>query len=68
MSNNKEYQVTFKGFKTQKQAEEFAYWYSGAGEQDVSLWLEEHTDISSAYTKEIKIKENGNVIITIDPK
>lgn len=65
MSENKEYQVTFKGFKTPKQAKEFALWYSGSGEQDVGIWLEEHTDITSAYTKEIKEKENGNVIITL---
>ena len=65
MIENKEYQVTFKGFKTPQQAKEFAYWYSGSGEQDVCLWLEEHTDITSANTKEIKEKENGNVIITL---
>ena len=65
MSEDKEFQVTFKGFKTPKQAKEFALWYSGSGEQDVGIWLEEHTDITSAYTKSIKEKENGNVIITL---
>lgn len=63
----KEYQVTFKGFKTSKQAEEFAMWYAGSGEQDVCLWLEEHTDITSANTKSVKIKENGNIIVEINP-
>jgi hypothetical protein len=61
----KEFQVTFKGFKTAEQAKIFAEWYSGSGEQEVGLWLEEHSDIDSAYTKEIKLKENGNVIITL---
>ena len=66
MSDNKEFQVTFKGFKTEEQAKEFAFWYSGSGEQDVGVWLEEHTDITSASTKEIKTKENGNVIVTLN--
>lgn len=65
MSENKEFQVTFKGFKTAKQAEIFAKWYCGAGEQEVGVWLDEYTDINSANTKEIKLKENGNVIVTL---
>jgi hypothetical protein len=28
-----EYTVVFKGFKTKKQAQAFASWYSGSGEQ-----------------------------------
>lgn len=62
----KEFQVTFKGFKTSEQAKTFAEWYSGSGELEVGLWLEEHSDINSAYTKEIKTKENGNIIITLN--
>jgi len=63
-----EYQVTFKGFKTSQQANAFAEWYSGSGEQAVGDWLEEHSDICSANTKSIKIKENGNIIVEINPK
>jgi len=66
MNKNKEFQVTFKGFKTPKQAKEFSWWYSGSGEQEVCLWLEEHTDIKSANTKEIEVQEDGNVIITLN--
>lgn len=61
-----EFQVTFKGFKTLEEAKEFAYWYSGSGEQNITEWLSEHTNISSANTKEIKLKENGNVIVNLD--
>lgn len=35
------YSVSFHGFKTAKQAEVFAAWYSGQGEQDIDIWLEE---------------------------
>ncbi len=34
------YTLTINGFKTKKQAEEFAKWYESQGEQDISYWLE----------------------------
>lgn len=61
-----EFQVTFKGFRTAKQAQVFAEWYSGSGEQESAVWLEEHSDIDSAYARGMKSDENGNVIVTLE--
>lgn len=36
----KEYELHIKGFKTKAQAEAFAKWYEGAGEQDAQVWFE----------------------------
>ena len=32
--------ILIKGFKSQKEAEEFITWYSEQGEQDLGVWLE----------------------------
>lgn len=34
------YSVTIKGFKTLKQCQVFADWYSNQGEQDIDVWWE----------------------------
>jgi hypothetical protein len=51
MTENKEFQVTFKGFKTSKQAEEFTHKIN-------ILYFNE----TGRYLKNFKIKENGNII------
>lgn len=35
-NNKKEYSVVFTGFHNEKQAQRFASWFEGSGEQDVS--------------------------------
>ena len=42
------WKVTFDGFETQEQAQAFADWYEGQGEQNSDIWLEEHTDLTYA--------------------
>jgi hypothetical protein len=34
------YSLKFTGFKTQAEAETFAKWYEGQGEQDAAVWFE----------------------------
>jgi len=41
------FSVTFTGFRTIEQAKAFASWYSGCGEQDAPLWMEEHAGVTS---------------------
>lgn len=52
MSTKKEFSVTITGFKTLEQAQAFASWYEGQGEQDASNWFEcqEDLDMKSALT------------------
>lgn len=58
--------VTFTGFDNIEQAKEFASWYSGQGEQDSCIWLEEHAGITGAYTTNIEQEErNINVQLQI---
>jgi hypothetical protein len=40
------YTVTFHGFISKEEAEAFAGWYEGQGEQDVTIWLECRRDES----------------------
>ena len=40
------YSVTFEGFDTKEQAEEFLAWYEGQGEQDAAIWMEENSDLA----------------------
>lgn len=47
--------VTFKGFKTLEQAEAFANWYSGSGEQQASEWMEIWAKVTSCNTEKITI-------------
>lgn len=57
--------VIFKGFETIEQAQEFAEWYSGSGEQESGAWLEESTDIQSAYVENITTNPEGNVEVEL---
>lgn len=34
------YEIRITGFKTKEQANEFASWYEGQGEQDAQVWFE----------------------------
>lgn len=51
--------VTFTGFRTLEQAKEFAAWYSGAGEQDAPIWMEEHVGVTSCYAESIDTVKDG---------
>ncbi len=58
--------VTFKGFKTQQQAEEFAAWYEGQGESESGVWLEEHTDLTYAnVANTVVVEEAKNVDVEL---
>lgn len=48
LNNEKPWTVVFHGFTSREEALAFASWYSGSGEQDVGMWLEERTNITSA--------------------
>lgn len=37
--------LTITGFKSVAEAEAFAEWYSGQGEQDASIWFEEREEV-----------------------
>lgn len=47
------YSVIFNGFRTQEQADAFAAWYSGSGEQEAQIWMEEHAGVSSCDAESI---------------
>jgi len=49
------YEVRIKGFKTKQAMNEFASWFDGQGEQDCSIWMEEHAGCH-IYTEDIKRK------------
>lgn len=64
-----EYSVIFKGFKTKEQAEAFASWYEGQGEQDFPYWGENqdppftaYTDGKKGYYKQL---DNGDVEVYV---
>lgn len=56
------WKVTFDGFDTQEQAQAFADWYGGQGEQDAAPWLEEHSDIDFAESVGEKVYKEAQVI------
>lgn len=56
--------VTFTGFRTQEQADAFAAWYSGMGEQNAIYWMEEH-GVSSCNAEKIE-KTSGSVLVTLN--
>jgi hypothetical protein len=56
------FSVIFKGFETKEQAEVFAEWYSGSGEQAAADWLEEHSDIRFASAQQIAHSANAVVV------
>ena len=57
------YTVTFTGFKTALQAQAFADWYEGQGEQDVATWMEEHTGVSSCNTEKVLSVSQGYIVM-----
>jgi len=53
------FEVTFKGFKTKKQAKAFLDWYEGCGEQQ----FYDHLDICNLSTEDgcnINVQRKGN--------
>jgi len=61
------YSVKFTGFETEHQAKTFADWYSGQGEQQSGIWLEEHSDIIYAITESFSRKPDDNGEIQVPP-
>lgn len=62
--------VTIKGFRNIDEAKEFANWYSGQGEQDITFWLEARKaagrlDCEWMGVKNIESSDN-TVIINLD--
>jgi hypothetical protein len=66
----KEYSVTFKGFKTKKQARLFASWYEGSGEQTFDYTGLEADEPFTAYTDAkqgfYKQLQDGNVEVYLN--
>lgn len=56
------FSVKFVGFETIEQAEQFALWYNGSGEQGSALWLEEHTDLSFAEGSSSTVTETEVIV------
>lgn len=61
------FSVLVSGFPTKEAAEAWAEWYSGQGEQDAPIWLEEALDSPgcSAYTDgraTFPLKWNANTV------
>lgn len=66
METKGKFKVVFEGFQNEQQAREFAQWYSGSGEQDSGIWLEEHSDVTGAYVEKInKVNENNEIIVPL---
>lgn len=61
--------VIIQGFKTEEQAREFCYWYSGGGEQDFANYLDcqDDLDFSSADCVSI-ITKNDETFLTVEPR
>lgn len=55
MDDNTDYSVTFHNL-TKKQAEQFAQWYSGQGEQDIGIWFDAR-DLPVPYAGKIHLDE-----------
>lgn len=54
------YNLILKGFKTKEQVEEFVSWYSGQGEQDLTVWLsEQESPVAEAIHADC-MKMHGN--------
>ena len=62
MNNKNKIKVIFDGFETIEQARTFAEWYSGSGEQDSCIWLEENCDLKAANVNTITIEEESVII------
>lgn len=59
------YTVTFTGFHTPEQARAFANWYSGSGEQEAPIWMEDHADVTSCNAEKIELA-HGGVVVTLN--
>jgi hypothetical protein len=59
------FSVTFSGFKTKEEAKHFADWYSGSGEQNSSIWLEEWAGIDFAGAKYPFIETENNIEVEL---
>jgi hypothetical protein len=57
--------VVFDGFDTPEQARHFAGWYSGCGEQQSDIWMEEHAGLSFVSTAGIKPGPRQEVVVTL---
>ena len=54
------FKVIFDGFETEKQAQAFADWYEGSGEQDAGNWLDStESGLCCADVNMKKLHENG---------
>ena len=53
--------LIFNGL-TDEQAREFANWFEGQGEQDISYWFE-NRDIPPPFTSQISVLPNGDVMV-----
>lgn len=65
--------VVVEGFTTMTQAEAFADWYGGAGEQDASFWFEARKeegeiDVDWMGTDGPLVKEDNDIIMKIKPQ
>ena len=58
--------VTFTGFRTIEQAKAFASWYSGSGEQEAPLWMEEHAGVTSCYAESIDTDGATGVTVALN--
>lgn len=57
------FKVIFDGFETLEQAQAFANWYGHSGEQDSSVWMEEHSDLDFVGANESFADEETREII-----
>jgi hypothetical protein len=53
------FKVVFSGFETEEQAKHFANWFEGQGEQDCSIWMEEHAKINAVNVDMSKYAKQG---------
>lgn len=72
-SSSSNFKVVFDGFETEEQAEAFADWYEGSGEQDSEMWVQEHSDLycvnvdMKKYHKQggFKANKKGEIIVPL---
>lgn len=68
------FKLLIEGFKTKAQAEAFADWYEGQGEQDADIWFEIHQsegklDVSSMHAVLQKNKwKDDTLTMKVDPQ
>lgn len=62
---SKELTLTIKGFTSPDQVEEFCDWYSGQGEQDLSIWFEYNSDTASHIDYRKHEVTNEGMVMTV---